>query len=307
MTRIASFVQQQTLLAELQKAGVRSNSEQLKISTGKNAQVYKDIPESIGVLMSAKRVATGVETYQSTNTELANTLNLQDTTLSQVASTAQDLRQSLLDTTSLGSGQTVMQQAQSAFTQALAALNTQVNGVYMFGGTRTDQAPVTATQLSDLQLVPSAASVFANNQGRVGIEVDQGQTVQYNFLADQVGKDLMDSLKRIADFNAGPNGPFSPTLTEPQRAFLQTESQNLKTITENLNQVVGQNGQLQNIVDEADTRLSQKLTQTKSFISDIEDADVAKAVSNLNQDQLVMQASSKLIASLRDNSLLNYI
>ena len=307
MTRISNLNQQQTLLAQLQKTNDRAYDEQVKISTGKNAQQYKDMPEDTGILLAAKRVEARTAGYQNTNAELVNTLNLQDTTLSQLATSSQDLRESLLNGASLSSGQTLMEQVDSTFQQALSILNTQVNGVYVFGGTKTDQPPVTAQHLNDLTLVPSAASVFANNQQRLGVEIDTGQTLQYNFLADGVGKDLMDSLKRIADFNAGPNGPFGAQLTDVQKSFLQTESDNLKTITENLNQVVAQNGQLQNTVDDANKRHEQTTTNVKGFISNIEDADVATALTNLNQDQLILQASAKLIADLKDNSLLTYI
>ena len=307
MTRISTFLQQQALLSQLQKTNAQAFTEQQKISTGKNAQQYKDMPGETGVLLAAKRVEAQTAAFQGTNAELVNTLNLQDTSLSQLASSSQDLREAILNGSSLGSGQTLMQDVDGVFQQAVSILNTKVNGVYIYGGTKTDQEPVTAQSLSDLTAVPSATNVFANNQQRVGVEISSGQTLQYNFLADQVGGQLMASLKRIADFNAGPNGPFGAQLTDVQKQFLQTEVQNLQTTSENLNQVVAQNGQLQNTVDDANTRLGQTNVNVKSFISDIEDADVAQAVSNLNQSQLVMQASAKMIADLKDNSLLDYI
>jgi flagellar hook-associated protein 3 FlgL len=158
-----------------------------------------------------------------------------------------------------------------------------------------------------LTTVPAISNIFQNNQQKIGVEIDNGQTLQYSFLADGVGKDLMDSLKRIADFNAGPNGPFGAQLTDVQKTFLATETQNLTPVTQNLNQVVATNGQYQNTVDDANKRHAQTTTNVKSFISDIEDADVAQAVTNLTQDQLVMQASAKMISDLKDNSLLNYL
>jgi flagellar hook-associated protein 3 FlgL len=307
VTRISSFLQQQALLSQLQKTNERAFSEQVKISTGKNAQQYKDMPDETGVLLAAKRVEAQTGAFQNTNAELVNTLNLQDTSLSQLASSSQDLREAVLNGTSLDSGQTLMQQVDGIFQQAVSVLNTQVNGVYIYGGTKTDQAPVTAKTLGDLTAAPAASNVFVNNQQRLGVEISAGQTLQYNFLADQVGGQLMASLKRIADFNAGPNGPFGAQLTDVQKQFLQGEVQNIATITEQLNQVVGQNGQLQQTVDDANTRLGQTDTNVKGFISDIEDADVAQAVANLNQSQVMLQASAKLIADLKDNSLLNYI
>lgn len=307
MTRIASLTQQQALLTQLQKSNERAFAEQLKISTGKVAHQYKDIPEDTGILLSAKRVEARTEAYRNTNAEVANTLNLQDTTLSQLASSAQDLREALLNAASLGSGQTLMDEVDGVFQQALAVLNTQINGVYLFSGTRTDQKPVTAQVLNDLTLVPAAADVFANNQQRIGVEIDTGQVLQYNFLADGIGEELMASLKRIADFNAGASGPFGANLTDAQKSFVQSEAQALLAVTGQLNQIVATNGQMQNMVDDANKRHEQISINIKSFISDIEDADVAEAVTNLNQAQLILQASAKLISDLKGSSLLDYI
>ena len=307
MTRVGSFVQQEAILANYQRTNERINQDQAEISTGKVAQHYKDIASQTGTLLSAKRLDTRTAQYQQTNKELATTLSIQDTSLNQVASTTQDLRQSILDADSLDAGGTLMQQVQGAFAQVLSVLNTQVNGAYIFGGTKTDQPPVTAQTLSDLQAVPSAANVFQNNTQPINVEIAQGESIQTNFFASQIGQNVMDSLKQIADFNAGPNGPFSATLTDVQKQFLAGQAQNLETITQNLNQLVGQNGQLQNQVDDADTRHTATSTTVKGFISDIEDADVAQAISNLNQDQVTLQASARLIADLQTNSLLNYL
>jgi flagellar hook-associated protein 3 FlgL len=307
MTRIGTFVQQQAILAQYQNTNARLNQDQSEIATGKVAQHYKDLAPQAGALLSAQRLDTRTAEYQQNNKQLATTLSIQDTSLNQVATSTQNLRQSILDADSLDSGGTLMQQVQGAFAQVLSVLNTQVNGAYIFGGTRTDQPPVTAQTLGDLQAVPSVTQVFKNNDQPINVEIATGESIKTNFLATDVGQSVMDSLKQIADYNAGPNGPFGATLTDAQKTFLAGQAQNLQTITQNLNQIVGQNGQLQNQVDDANTRHEATSTTVKGFISDITDADVAKAVSNLNQDQVTLQASARLIADLQTNSLLNYL
>jgi flagellar hook-associated protein 3 FlgL len=307
MTRVASFAQSQAILAQYQATNARLFQDQQQISTGKIAQQYKDIPSQTGVLLSAQSLYARTTQFQQTNKELASTLDIQDTTLNQVATSSQDLREALLNGTSLGSGGTLMQQVDGAFQQVLSVLNTQVNGAYIFGGTRSDQPPVTAQTLSDLQAAPAASNVFANNQQRIGVSIDTGETMQYNFLADEVGGQLMDSMKQIADYNAGPNGPFGAVLTDAQQTFLAGQAHNLESITANINQLVARNGQFQNQVDAADQRHAQTSTNVQGFISDIADADVAQAVTNLNQDQVTLQASARVIAELQQNSLLNYL
>lgn len=307
MTRVGTLAQSQAILAELTKSNGQIYKAQMQISTGKVAQQYREIPGDTGVLLSAKRVQTRTDQYVSTGKELANKLDNQNVLLEQVASTAQDLRQSVLDAVSTNSGASFMQLVQGAFGNVLSALNAKFDGKYVFSGSRADTAPVNIDDLNDLTSVGSVASIFDNDQQKQSIEIEAGHTIDYNFLADQVGTGVMDILKQIADYNAGPNGPFGQNLTQVQRDFLTTQANNLVTVTQDLNNVVGQNGQYSNEVDAAAERHDQTSVFVKSFISDIEDVDMAQAVTNLNQDQIVTEATAKLIANLQKLSLLDFI
>lgn len=307
MTRVGSLAQSQALLAELTKANERTFKTQLQISTGKEAQQYREMPSQTGALLSAKRVQTRTEQYISASKELTNKLDQQNVVLEQVAGTAQDLRQSILDGVSLNSGAALMEQVESAFRNALSALNSKFDGKYIFAGSRSDTAPVNIDQLSDLSSVASVATIFDNDQQRQSVEIEPGHNLDYNFLADEVGTDLMDSLKRIADYNAGPNGPFGQSLTTAQRDFLISEANNLVAVTQGLNNVVARNGQYSNELDAASARHEDTSVFIKGFISDIEDVDMAQAVTNLNQDQLATEATAKLLSNLQKMSLLDFI
>lgn len=307
MTRVGTFAQSQAILAELTKSNDRIYKTQMQISTGKVAQQYREIPGDTGVLLSAKRVQTRTDQYVSIGKELTNKLDNQNVLLEQVASTAQDLRQSVLDAVGTNSGAAFMQLVQGAFGNVLSSLNAKFDGKYVFAGSRTDTAPVNISTLNDLTTVGSVSSIFDNDQQRQSIEIEAGHTIDYNFLADGVGSEIMDVFKQIADYNAGPNGPFGENLTEAQRDFLTTQANSLVSITQNLNNIVGQNGQYSNEVDAAAERHDQTSVFVKSFISDIEDVDMAQAVTNLNQDQVVTEATAKLISNLQKLSLLDFI
>lgn len=307
VTRIGSFAQSQALLNELTRANQRVFDAQLEITTGKVAQQYKDMPRETGVLLAAKRVETRTSQYLRTTQELSGRLEHQNVILEQMSTAAGDLRQSVLDSVSLESGAAFNERLESIFRQAVSALNAKLDGRYVFGGARSDRPPVNVNSIADLIAAPTVDDVFDNDQQTMAAEVDNGQVLDYTFLASDIGRDLMDAIKRIATYNAGPQGPFGETLTQTQRAYLESELGSLKTMTEDLNRVVARNGQLQNEVDGARDRHEQTSVFVKGFISDIEDVDLAAAVTRLNQSQLATEASAKVLADLRKLSLLDYI
>ncbi len=307
MTRIATLSQQQTLLSELLKTNARTFQTQLQVSTGKVGQTYKDLAKDTGVLLSAKRVETRIAQFQKTVTELGGRLENQNVQLEQIASSAGQLRQNVLDALSLNSGLGLMEAVDGVFRQALSGLNAQVDGSYIFAGSRGNTAPVNISSLADLSAAPSASTIFTNDQQRRGVEIDTGQTLNYTFLADEIGEPLMTALKSIADFNAGVDGPFSDQLTPQQQAFLQGILPTLKTVSQDLNNIVARNGQYQQQVESVTEVHEQTSVFIKGFISDIEDVDMADAVSRLNQDQVASQAATYILSQLQTISLLNFL
>jgi flagellar hook-associated protein 3 FlgL len=307
MTRIATLSQQQALLSELLKTNARTFKTQLQVSTGKVGQTYKDLAKDTGVLLSAKRVETRITQYQKTVLELSGRLDNQNVQLEQIASSAASLRQSVLDALSLNSGSGLMEAVDGVFRQALSVLNAQVDGSYIFAGSRVTDAPVDVASLADLVAAPTAAGIFSNDQQRRAVEIDTGQTLNYTFLADEVGLPLMTALKSIADFNAGPDGPFADQLTVPQQQFLQGLLPTLKTVSQDLNNIVARNGQYQQQVASVIEVHEQTQVFIRGFISDIEDVDMAEAVSRLNQDQVASEAATYILSQLQNISLLNFL
>jgi flagellar hook-associated protein 3 FlgL len=307
MTRIATLSQQQALLNELLRTNARTFQTQLQVSTGKVGQTYKDLAKDTGVLLSAKRVETRITQFQRTVTELGGRLDNQNVQLEQVASSAAQLRQSVLDALSLNSGSGLMEAVDGVFRQALSALNAQVDGSYIFAGSRVTTAPVNVATLGDLAAAPSASGIFTNDQQRRGVEIDTGQTLDYTFLADEIGEPLMAALKSIADFNAGPDGPFGDQLTTLQQQFLEGILPTIKTVSQDLNNIVARNGQYHQQVASVTEAHEQSSVFIKGFISDIEDVDMAEAVSRLNQDQVASQAATYILSQLQTISLLNFL
>ncbi len=307
MNRIGTYAQSQLFTADLTRLNQDQFKTQAQIVTGKTAQTFKDMPRDAQVLVSAKGVEARIDQFKNIAGEVSARLEIQDLHLEKLAGAADDLRQAVTTAIANESGLTTMDQLDMVFQTAVSALNATHNGNYLFGGTRTDSAPVTSNQLSDLTAAVNAGDLFTNNQLKPAAEVEEGISVEYGMLADELGTDLFDAIKRIADYNAGPNGPFGQTMTPGQKAFLEGELQTLRAVSEDLNGQVTANGLKQGQVEDVLSRHEAGDIFIKGFISDIEDVDLAEAISRLNADQVAVEAATRVVAQLNRLSLLDFI
>ncbi len=308
MTRVTDFARSQALLAQLQSIQQRSFVTEQQVSTGKKAQTFRDLSQDTGVLLSAKALEARTQQFMKTGQQVLGRLELQNVQLESLAGAADDLRQKVLSAVSIEKGIGFMAEVSQIFETAVGILNSKVDGKYIYGGTRTDVPPVNVTTLSDLVAAPSGASVFVNNSLKQSVRLDESQVVEFGVLASDIGTDLMEAIKRIADYDANPaTGPFQNTLTAAQRDFLQNEVANLAQIADDLINVVAENGSKHQQVQDALDRHDATNLYIQKFISDIEDVDIAEAITRLNQDQAAMEASLRLISTLNRLSLLDFL
>ncbi len=307
MTRVATFHQSQNLMSQLMRAQGRTAIDQRQISTGKVANSFKDIPRDAGVLLSAKAVEMKTAAYIRLGEGLGSRLAIQNVQLESIASAGQDLRMAVLDAVASEKGIGLMGKLEGVFVNALNILNTQVDGRYYYGGTRTDVAPVNATGLPDLVAAAAASDLFENNSTKPSLLLDDNLPVDYGLLASDVATDLFDAIKRIADYDAGVNGPFGTQLTETQRQYLESEVANLAQVAEGLTADVANNGLNMQIVERALDRHAATEVHIKSFISDIEDVNLAEAITRLNSDQTAVEAATRVLGTLGQLSLMDFL
>lgn len=307
MTRVSNFAQSQALITEVLKVQERLFESQRKVVTGKIAETYKDLPRDSVVLLGAKTVESRTVQYQRTGVELERRLKVYDLQINELANIAVDVRQEIIGATATRSGLSLMERVDALFQQAVRVLNTTLDGNYMFSGTQTDTPPVNISTLGELIALPTAADAFDNSLNKLSAQADDTFVMEYGVLASEAAESLFAAIKRVAEFDAGPSGPFSSQLTEVQRNFLLGELPAHIEIIDNLQLEVAKVGTDQQVLDEITFRHIETLNFTKLFISDIEDADAAEAVANLNQDQLALEGSFRVLAQITRLSLLDFL
>ncbi len=306
--RVATNAQAQYLLSEIMQRTQALNTSQEQVASGKVSTTYAGIGNKTAALEAARASAARADAYQSATTAALNQVNLQDTELTQLSGIAQQLQSAISGAVGKNDATGLMQQVQNIFDQASQILNAKdPSGNYLFGGDKDNAPPFNATSLSDLASLANVSDAFSNGTQKKSVMVADGQSVQIGVLASDIGTQLMQTLKDIGSFAAGPNGNFGTQLTSAQSDFLSGEMPVAQDATHGLNASTAANGYTNNQLTDAADQQQALSTLYGGFVSNIENVDMPTAISQLNQNQTALQAALQVTAQLGQISLLNYL
>ncbi len=308
MDRVSTSGSYSAVLANLMAAQQRQVDAGTMVSTQKNGQNLKDYSRNAEMLTAMTSIDARLGGYIEQNTTIADKLTTQDVALNQVGASAAQTRQTIADALASGRVDTLMQDLQGQFSNAVSGFNTQYGGKYLFSGGQINTLPVSAQALSDLDAPGATIPGFFHNDSFITkAKVDDSTTVNTGLLADKLGTNLMTAYQALQQFNDGPDGPFSGALTDNQKTFLEGQLAGWDQVHKDLVTSTAINGMAQSRVAGVKTDLNDQQTTIKGMIGGITDADMAKAASNLTQAQLAVQAVAQVFSSLQNTSLLNVL
>ena len=307
MDRIGTATSYQSSLLNILSAQARLDTAQNQVSTGKLASDLKGYAAQADTLVATRSVAARNDAYVANNTALADRLGVQDQALTSVHDASTGARAAIAQALANGDASALTATLQAKFQQAASALNTQYQGVYLFGGGNNDTAPVVASQLSDLTGAGGVAGVFKNGASTAIARLDDGTTVSTGQTASDVGTPLFTALQGVQAFTTGANGPLSGKLTPAQTTFLQGVLASFDAASDGLNTRVAQNGALQTQVSAALTTAKDRQTALTNTLGALTDADAAAAATRLNLAQTALQASAQVFSTLKNTSLLSVL
>jgi flagellar hook-associated protein 3 FlgL len=303
--RIGSAANAQMMLAQIQKAEVTLNKDNQQVVTGKFAGTYSGYGDKVAVMEAARTARAHADANVAAAQQASSRLDLQDTQLSQLGDLADEVRQTLTKASADQDATSLMSQLQGFFNQATEILNAKDANGYIFAGDNNQVPPVSVSSLTDLAALASPGAAFTNGTIKATIRVGDTQTVQVGMLASDIGTQLFSLFQQVAQFDAG--NAFDTKTNAAQQSFLESTVQSSTTVTEGINQQTAANGINYQLVDNTMTRLQATSGIYKSFVSNIEDVDIAEALSRLNQDQVALQASFQLTSTLNKMSLLDFL
>jgi flagellar hook-associated protein 3 FlgL len=307
VTRVSTAGNYSAILANLMAAENRQVDAENRVSSQKNGTDLKAYANKAEQLTAMRSVDKRLQTYQDQNAQIAAKLTTQDQALTSVADAAGAVGQAIREALAADNADTLMQQVQGQFQAGVSGLNAQYDGKYLFAGGQIATKPVTATQLSDLTAGPPISSFFQNDNYQVQAKLDDSTTVTTGQLASTIGTNMLTSFKSLEAFDTGGSGPLNGPLTAAQRTFLQGELASWDAIRDSVTTSAAQNGLVQKQVDQSASSLVGQHNTLTAMIGDITDADMGKAVTDLSNAQLSVQATARVLQALQTSSLLNLL
>lgn len=305
MTRVSSFGQQQVMLNSLLNNQSKLFEDQKQVATGKNFETYKQVSSDLSTLLGSKNLLDRTESYMKAATHVKRNLDVNDLQLENIIGKAEDIRNAMLEGVAQDQTLVLMDTIKEAFSSIIASLNTDIGGVHIFSGGRTDVDPIVGSDLNDLISAASASDMFQNDGRKAIAKIGKNTDMEYSLLADEVAEDLFSAIKTIADFDN--LTPIQGQLTAAQNTFLQTELATFDSVIADLRTVLSSNGMRYGRADELLEEHQEQENFMLNFISDIEDVNMAEAITRVNNDQTALEVSYKLTSELSRLSLLNYI
>jgi flagellar hook-associated protein 3 FlgL len=304
--RVATNSQSQFMLSQIMQANNALNTTQQQVASGMVSTNYVGIGDKTATLEAARAAADRADAYASNTQQAVTQTDLQNTQLTTLSGLAEQLNQAITSAVGNSDGTNLMATAQNVFQQASAILNsTDASGNYIYGGGQGNKQPFTATSLSALT-GGTVASFFQNGTQKQSVMVGDGQSVQIGVLASDIGTQLMTALQSLQNADS-PAGSLDSQLTAAQTTTLTGILPSATAAYTGLNAVTAANGDTYNRLTQAVTNQQSLSTMYKGFVSDIQDVDMTKAITNLNQNQMALQAALQVTSKLGQLSLLNYM
>lgn len=307
MTRVSTFGNYQSALLDLMKAQTRGAEAQERFSTQKNATDLTGFGRQSETLTALKGAQSRIQGFMDTADAVTARLTTQDIALNQINDGVAGLREAVGNVLATDAAGSLMLEMEGHFQSIRGGLNMRHQGGYLFSGAKTNDAPLLIANLSELQAAPSVSSIFYNDTLKTASRVAEGTTLETGFLANEVGTDVMTILRDIQAYHTGPNGPLTGKITEAQKTFLTAQLARLEQAGTGVIDKTATTGSLANQVESVNAGHKAQLSSLDELVSNRTDADMAKAVTDLQLSQVAVQASAQVINQLRQVSLLNFL
>jgi flagellar hook-associated protein 3 FlgL len=304
-TRITTGMVNRSVLADLNAISLKLARTQQKASSGKEITRPSDNPFGTAQAMGLRQSMSANTKYKS---DIDDATGWMDATESSLASMGEYLNRAhslIIQGSSDTADQTSRNSIASEIDQIIQGLKDSANatyaGSYLMSGTSTGVAPYTqgaddTYKGDDAGLDPSTPGVLREIGPGVTLSIN---TVGHELLGDgQSANDdkLLAVLRDVADHLRAGDGAAL-------KADLGRADKNLDTLLE----MRARNGARTNRLEAASTRLDEIQEALTKQLSNVEDADFAKTMIDLNSQSVAYNAALKAGANIVQSSLMDFL
>lgn len=299
--RISTRLFQDVGVNSLVKRQDELSDTQLRLATGRKILTPADDPVAAALALNIRQSVDVTEQFRVNGEIAKNRLGLAETTLDGVVNNLQRVRelavQGLSDTYDARNRGAISQEVRERLDELLSLANTKdANGEYIFAGFQGRTQPFE-------QLAPGTFR-YNGDQGERSLKVgpdsevpvsDSGLDVFMKIPAAAGG--VRDVFATVAQFatSLDTNAPDPNILTDLDAAL------------DNILSVQASIGARENVVSGQQEVQSGVKLQLETTLSQLEDLDYAKAISDLNLQQVGLQAAQQSYLRVQNLSLFNFL
>ncbi|MDU1844845.1 MAG: flagellar hook-associated protein FlgL [Niallia nealsonii] len=267
-----------------------------QVATGKKITKPSDDPVVAMKGMYFRSNLNQVEQYKRNLSELHLWMDNSEAGLEQATSGLDRVRELLLqgqnDTNSVDERAAIAKEIAQIKDDLVNVANTQVNGKYIFHGTDVSNPLVTNG-------TPPTVAANINDPAidSYGVEVSQGITMKANVSpASTFNQEMFDVLQGIED-------KFNSNDTEGMDDLLER----LDGVLNSMNRERAELGARSNRLEMVEARIDAQEVMATKVLSDNEDVDMEKAITNLSVQESVHNAALAVGARLIQTSLIDFL
>jgi flagellar hook-associated protein 3 FlgL len=304
MSRIGSYAANQFVLKNNMNAQARAEELRIQVSSGKKAQAYSKIAPDVRRLEGLEKEHAANAAFLKNMQRAELRLDSMEGAVSGLQELAEDFRSTLISASnaenlkSLDLGRIAARQRE----EAVALMNTEVEGRYLFGGSVTDQPPVDLSGLNEAAI--EAGDYYAGNQQTMTVRTDETATLDYGITAHEASdsgfKDLLKALRIVED------DPQDQDAIQKALGIMAGTSTSDGAIAK-LADTRAQIGSSLDLLEGTRSRLEDTQVNVEGALADTENIDFARAMTLLAEQQQTLDASYAVTARLSRTSLLNFL
>ena len=277
------------------------SNTQKQLATGLRILKPSDDPVGITQIMPLKDIISINQQYNKNADAATARLQMEDSTLGSVTSILIRIHELAVqannDTLGSSDRAAIAEEVDQNLATLMGLANTRDgNGEYIFAGDNVTTQPFTES--------PPGTFNYTGDNGQRNLQIGATRQVAVGDPGDDVfvnlafsGGGTQDIFKTIADYSTSlrANTPDSNIITD-----LQTAMDNVFTTR-------AQVGSRLNAIDTQQNLNEELVLQSTETVSNIEDLDIAEAISRLNLQLVGLQASQQTFTKVQNLSLFNYL
>lgn len=168
------------------------NDAQRKVASGLEYKSYDELVGGVGRAKGLQGTVAGLNAFNRSIDRVDVRLNTYDLTLQQMTDIAISFRDEINISSNPGNEAFDLgSQAEGILKQIGQLLNTSVDGIYLFGGTKNNAPPVNSNLSSTPNYASSSADPFTPNanyyngdNGQMSVRISERRSLEYGFTAD---------------------------------------------------------------------------------------------------------------------------